>query len=132
MFSGWPLGLENMNIRLGVVDSLQAVGEQYSSRVRSASFSSFTSSELNTESTRSFFQDHSVSLGRLIGMKPKQGGDFYLKDSIHFEEYQQVSTQKASSNAIKRHEIAMSRGICIPLFLNVLVKINPSRNCSRG
>ncbi|KAI3936940.1 hypothetical protein MKX01_015155 [Papaver californicum] len=119
---GWPLGLENMNIRLEIMDDFQIEREP-----RSTSFSSFTSSELNTESTRSSFQDHSVSLGRLLGMKTRQGEDFYFKDSTHLEE-----THGVLSTATKRHEMDTSQGICIPLFLNFRLKISPSKSCARG
>ncbi|XP_026392131.1 uncharacterized protein LOC113287559 isoform X2 [Papaver somniferum] len=83
---GWPLGLENMNIRLEIVDNFQISREPYTSQPRSTSFSSFTSSELDTESTRSSFQDPSVSLGRLLGMKPRQGEDFHFEDLTRLEE----------------------------------------------
>ncbi|KAI3986747.1 hypothetical protein MKX01_014285 [Papaver californicum] len=76
---GWPLGLENMNIRLEIVEDFQIEREPYTSRPPSTSFSSFTSSELDTESTRSSFQDHSVSLGRLLGMKTRKEKIFTSK-----------------------------------------------------
>ncbi|KAI3888742.1 hypothetical protein MKX03_013910 [Papaver bracteatum] len=124
---GWPLGLENMNIRLEIVDNFQISREPYTSQPRSTSFSSYTSSELDTESTRSSFQDPSVSLGRLLGMKPRQGEDFYFRDLTRLEE-----THGVLSTATKRHEIDTSHGICIPLFLNFRFKISPDKSCGRG
>ncbi|KAG6778780.1 hypothetical protein POTOM_015126 [Populus tomentosa] len=71
--NGWPLGL--MSTRLRVMETIQAApAEPYSLRIRSSSFSSFSSSNLDTESTASFFQDRSVPLGRLIGIRPGNGG----------------------------------------------------------
>ncbi|XP_077228205.1 uncharacterized protein LOC143861162 [Tasmannia lanceolata] len=124
MLIGWPLGLENMNMRLRVIDTLQ-VTESNSFRLRSASFSSFTSSDLDTPSTRSFFPDHSITLGRLIGIKPGEG-DLYFTNSIHPEELDQASMVNVTSQATKSHEMAVSRGLCIPIILSVFVKINPS------
>lgn len=45
MPSGWPLGLENMNMRFRVMERLQAASED----PNSTSISSFTSSDLDTE-----------------------------------------------------------------------------------
>eukprot|EP00262_Sarcandra_glabra_P012014 TRINITY_DN2995_c0_g1_i1.p1 TRINITY_DN2995_c0_g1~~TRINITY_DN2995_c0_g1_i1.p1 ORF type:complete len:127 (+),score=7.69 TRINITY_DN2995_c0_g1_i1:141-521(+) len=125
MSSGWPLGLENMNIRLrGTETTLQAAAvEPNSFHTRSTSFSSFTSSDLDTESTKSFFQDHSITLGRLIGIKSGEG-DLYFTESIQSEEHNPPST-------VKRHEMDVSHGICIPLILSVLIKIGSSRSSSR-
>ncbi|KAJ8616392.1 hypothetical protein MRB53_035764 [Persea americana] len=53
---GWPLGLENMNMRLQVMETLQATSmEQNSYYVHSSSSSPISSSDFDTESTRSFF-----------------------------------------------------------------------------
>lgn len=49
MPNGWPLGLEIMNMRFRVVESFPAAVEPYSLHVPSASFSSFSSSNLETE-----------------------------------------------------------------------------------
>lgn len=49
MANGWPLGLEIMNIRLRVVDSLPAAAQPYSLHLPSNSFSSLSSSNLDTE-----------------------------------------------------------------------------------
>ncbi|KAJ0016617.1 hypothetical protein Pint_10520 [Pistacia integerrima] len=96
---GWPFGLEIMNARLEVMESRQqaapaVVDQPYSIQMRSISFSSISSSNLDTESTASFFQDHSVSLGKLIGLK---AGDrrrsLYFPNAFHFEE----GNQKISS-----------------------------------
>ncbi|KAI3456232.1 hypothetical protein Pfo_012895 [Paulownia fortunei] len=78
--NGWPLGLGNMNSRIRVVRTSQLVAppQPYASRLRrSSSFSSFSSSNLDTESTASFFLDQSVSLGRLIGIRPANAGSLY-------------------------------------------------------
>ncbi|XP_012091661.1 uncharacterized protein LOC105649581 [Jatropha curcas] len=125
--SGWPLGLEIMNMRLQVrvMESVQAApAELYSNaRSRSPSFSSFSSSNLDTESTASFFQDHSVSLGRLIGIRPGNG-DFYFPRRIHLDEWEGKSVRSVNSEVSTTHRSEMSQGICIPL----LEKMSRSRS----
>ncbi|THG22193.1 hypothetical protein TEA_005530 [Camellia sinensis var. sinensis] len=78
MPNGWPLGLGNLNMRLRVTESLHpAATEPHPLHTPSSSCSSFSSSNLDTEidqSTASFFQDHSVSLGRLIGIRSRETG----------------------------------------------------------
>ncbi|KAI7732082.1 hypothetical protein M8C21_031361 [Ambrosia artemisiifolia] len=56
---GWPLGLQPMNLR-AVSFSTMVSG--------SPSSSSYSSSDLDTESTGSFFHDRSVTLGNLMGV----------------------------------------------------------------
>ncbi|WOL02216.1 hypothetical protein Cni_G10935 [Canna indica] len=66
MPGGWPFGLQSLTFRLW-----RATATAPSFRhIHSDSFSSSSSSDLDTESTRSFFQDHSRTLGSLIGMTP--------------------------------------------------------------
>ncbi|XP_059438734.1 uncharacterized protein LOC132171440 isoform X2 [Corylus avellana] len=130
--SGWPLGLGIMNMRLRVLQRLpaSAAAEPHSLRVASTSFSSFSSSNLDTESTASFFQDHSVSLGRLIGIRPGERSGFYLQNSINFEEHNMMPARDANTD-VSRHRVDMSRGICIPLLLGALVKMSRSKSKSR-
>lgn len=53
MPSGWPLGLGNMNMRFRVMETFQAAATDPNHfGMRSTSFSSFTSSELDTEVIR--------------------------------------------------------------------------------
>lgn len=164
MPSGWPLGLGNMNMRFQAMETFQpASTDPNYFGVRTTSFSSFTSSELDTEvilfysffssvfiviikehlkvyqvflgiwqSTRSFFQDHSITLGRLIGIRPGEG-DLYLTNSIHHpEEHDRVSMMSARSRSSMQHQTEEPRGICIPLILCVMVKISRSRNKTRN
>ncbi|KAJ8626139.1 hypothetical protein MRB53_019446 [Persea americana] len=133
MPSGWPLGLGNMNMRFRVMETFQAAATDPNHfAMRSTSFSSFTSSELDTESTRSFFQDHSITLGRLIGIRPGEG-DLYLTNSIHHpEEHDRVPMMSARSPSSKQHQTEEPQGICIPLILCVMVKISRSRNRTRN
>ncbi|KAK4347185.1 hypothetical protein RND71_033524 [Anisodus tanguticus] len=121
--SGWPLGLENMNIRLRVAERSQVVtaavaGEAaYRLYVSSPSFSS---SNLDTESTMSFFQDQSVSLGRLIGIKPGNRGRLELSNRVHCEKKENVSARKSESEDCKGQEgDNMSQKLCVPLLHRV-------------
>ncbi|XP_043702874.1 uncharacterized protein LOC122653025 [Telopea speciosissima] len=132
MSNGWPLGLQTMSTRLRVVDSLQSTTADPSTfHMHSISFSSFTSSELNTESTKSFFQDRSVSLGWLIGLRPQNGEELCLTNS-HLSEDEQVSgAAGATTDMTSRRQMKMSECICVPLLLNVLVRTSRSKNNSR-
>ncbi|KOM37975.1 hypothetical protein LR48_Vigan03g135700 [Vigna angularis] len=65
---GWPLGLRFLNSRLGLVRN--GSGSASFSTVLTASHtpSTVSSSDLDTESTGSFFRDNSITLGSLIGI----------------------------------------------------------------
>ncbi|KAG5242968.1 60S Ribosomal protein [Salix suchowensis] len=67
---GWPLGLRPLNARVGLVRNRDVNGSVSFSTLLSASNSSSTdsSSDLDTESTGSFFHDNSLTLGSLIGV----------------------------------------------------------------
>ncbi|KAJ4977239.1 hypothetical protein NE237_002345 [Protea cynaroides] len=117
MTNGWPLGLQAMSMRLRVLDSLQATAaDPSSSCMHSVSFTSFTSSDLDTESTKSFFQDRSVSLGRLIGLRP---------DSLHLAEHEQIFAAGATTNMTNKRQMETSEWICIPLLLSIFCKDKP-------
>ncbi|TMW80123.1 hypothetical protein EJD97_023776, partial [Solanum chilense] len=128
--SGWPLGLENMNIRLRVAERSQAVtvaaaGEAaYGLYVSSPSFSSFSSSSLDTQSTLSFFQDQSVSLGRLIGIKPGSRG---ISSRVHNEDVC-VTRSEAEDDYKGQQGDNMSYKLCVPLLHNVLEKMTRKSN----
>ncbi|KAJ8545492.1 hypothetical protein K7X08_018075 [Anisodus acutangulus] len=108
-----------MNIRLRVAERSQVVtatvaGEAaYRLYVSSPSFSFFSSSNLDTESTMSFFQDQSVSLGRLIGIKPGNRGRLELSNRVHCEKNENVSARKSESEDCKGQEgDNMSQKLC--------------------
>ncbi|XP_049384372.1 uncharacterized protein LOC125848532 [Solanum stenotomum] len=136
--SGWPLGLENMNRRLRVAERSQAVtvaaaaaGEAaYRLYVSSPSFSSFSSSSLDTESTMSFFQDQSVSLGRLIGIKPGSRGRLEFSNRVHNEN---VCVRRSEAEDYKGQQgDNMSHKLCVPLLHNVLEKMSRSKSNSHS
>ncbi|XP_041989581.1 uncharacterized protein LOC121740974 [Salvia splendens] len=87
--SGWPLGLGNINFRMTASPPVVAPPQP----VRHIpSFSSISSSDLDTESTASFFPDQSVQLGRLIGIRPICGnkqsekeGNVGQEDDAHID-----------------------------------------------
>ncbi|GLT89589.1 hypothetical protein SLE2022_075670 [Rubroshorea leprosula] len=66
---GWPLGLP-LNARIGFLRNLDLSGSVSFSTLLTASPTSSTvsSSDLDTESTGSFFRDKSITLGSLIGV----------------------------------------------------------------
>ncbi|KAJ7968602.1 Proline-rich protein like [Quillaja saponaria] len=131
---GWPLGLGSMNRRLREVENAEtlpaAAVDPYSLYMPSNSFSSFSSSNLDTQSSASFFHDRSVSLGRLIGIKPGERGRLYFPNSIRFEERERI-LKDSCPDASKGQGIDLSRWICIPLLLGALVKMSQSKKSRR-
>ncbi|OIT27635.1 PREDICTED: uncharacterized protein LOC109213687 [Nicotiana attenuata] len=132
--SGWPLGLENMNIRLRVAERSQVVTAAaateeiaYRLYISSPSFSSFSSSNLDTESTMSFFQDQSVSLGRLIGIRPVNRRKSDVTNRAHLEKNE---NRRSELEDYKCQEGDMTQKLCVPLLHNVLEKM--SRNKSNS
>ncbi|XP_043709504.1 uncharacterized protein At3g17950-like [Telopea speciosissima] len=67
---GWPLGLQPLNVRVGLVRNSNYSGSISFNTLITGSPSSSTdsSSDLDTESTGSFFHDKSMTLGSLIGV----------------------------------------------------------------
>ncbi|KAK4858035.1 hypothetical protein QYF36_009995 [Acer negundo] len=132
--NGWPPGLDIMNTRLRVMEegtqAAQAALEPDSTHTRTISFTSLSSSNLDTESTASFFQHNSLSLGRLIGFKGCNGGSLYFpKPAIRFEEHERRITTTTTtvvrgrcSDVNKGHYnsvVDLSHGICIPLLMKM-------------
>ncbi|MQM19975.1 hypothetical protein Taro_052987 [Colocasia esculenta] len=71
MEGGWPLGLQPLNVRIGQVRNVDFSRSMSFSTLVSGSPTSSTdssSSDVDTESTGSFFHDRSITLGRLIGI----------------------------------------------------------------
>ncbi|XVE51386.1 hypothetical protein DITRI_Ditri02bG0035900 [Diplodiscus trichospermus] len=130
--NGWPLGLQIMSMRLRLHERLQPAApavETYSLRIPSSGFSSFSSSNLDTESSASFFQDNSVSLGKLIGFRPRDRGSMYFQNTIHTDQESNRIHVKGTRKDVSRGRSAdMSQGICIPLILGALVKISRNRS----
>ncbi|KAL5151142.1 hypothetical protein HKD37_13G037615 [Glycine soja] len=126
---GWPFGLGFLNMmRLRVGESLPAASmAPYQLHVPSTSFSSFSSSNLDTESTASFFQDNSVSLAQLIGIRPGDRGRLYFPNSLRFEERKKKLAKSSGSDGSKVQGMDMSRVICIPLL-----KIRKCKKSSRN
>ncbi|XP_020523962.1 uncharacterized protein LOC18436065 isoform X2 [Amborella trichopoda] len=71
---GWPLGLQLSGMRVGLINNINRdLLESISSNTLitgslSLSSSSISSSDLDTESSGSFFYDKSITLGSLIGV----------------------------------------------------------------
>lgn len=82
------------------------------------------------QSTMSFFQDQSVSLGRLIGIRPVNRGKSDFRNRVHLEKNENVSTRRSESEDYKFQEGDMSQKLCVPLLHNVLEKM--SRNKSNS
>ncbi|EPS67168.1 hypothetical protein M569_07609, partial [Genlisea aurea] len=67
---GWPLGLQPMNVRAGIVSRNRelSLSHSFNTFLSASSISSLdSSSDLDTESSDSFFHEKSTSLGSLIG-----------------------------------------------------------------
>ncbi|KAF5944379.1 hypothetical protein HYC85_018456 [Camellia sinensis] len=132
MPNGWPLGLGNLNMRLRVTESLHpAATEPHPLHTPSSSCSSFSSSNLDTESTASFFQDHSVSLGRLIGIRSRERGSVYFPNASRFEQRESLSERRSCLDVPGEHGEEMCQGVCVPLLVTILVKMSRSRSNSR-
>lgn len=87
----------------------------------------------NNQSTASFFQDNSVSLGHLIGLRPGEKGRLYFPNTLRLEETEKKKTLancSCSDDASKVKEVDMSRGICIPILLEALLKISKCKKSS--
>lgn len=84
------------------------------------------------QSTASFFQDNSKSLGRLIGIQPRKGnGDLYLPTRIQLDERERKSVRKASSEVSRGHRPEVSEGLCIPLLVATMEKMSRSKSKTR-
>ncbi|XP_038998672.1 uncharacterized protein LOC120123963 isoform X1 [Hibiscus syriacus] len=135
--NGWPLGLQIMTMRLGLQERYQDAApavEPYSLHIPSSSFSSFSSSNLDTESSASFFQDSSVSLGKLIGHGADESGPLYLQNTIHTTQSNRQLPVRGACNCrdvSRGHGADTSQGICIPLILGALLKISRNKMKSK-
>ncbi|GAB4824391.1 hypothetical protein Ancab_007278 [Ancistrocladus abbreviatus] len=66
---GWPLGLRPLNVRIGLGRNyLGSMSFNTTVLTGSPTSSTDSSSDLDTESTGSFFHDRSITLGSLIGV----------------------------------------------------------------
>jgi hypothetical protein len=84
------------------------------------------------QSTASFFQDKSVPLGRLIGIRPGNGG-LYFPRRVHADEQGKIAVRAiraASSEVSGARRADMSHGICIPLLAGTLEKMSRSKSKS--
>ncbi|KAL5991962.1 hypothetical protein ACLOJK_012874 [Asimina triloba] len=68
---GWPLGLQPLNMRIGLARNREASSSMsFSTLITDTSTSpSVSSSDLDTQSTGSFFPEKSTTLGNLIGIR---------------------------------------------------------------
>ncbi|KAK1420427.1 hypothetical protein QVD17_22011 [Tagetes erecta] len=128
--NGWPFGLGSMNTRLSIGVSVEAdtsAREPNTFHGPSSSFSSFSSSNFDTESTASFFQDNSVSLGRLIGLRPQDNGTLYFPRPVRIPQQRPERYDESPYT----HQMESPRGVCVPNLLSILVKMSRSRSHSR-
>lgn len=67
---GWPLGLQPLNVRVGGMVRNRDLNASlsFNTLLTSSPISSDDSSDLDTQSTGSFFHDKSITLGSLIGI----------------------------------------------------------------
>ncbi|KAM7263605.1 hypothetical protein ACFE04_001288 [Oxalis oulophora] len=130
--NGWPLGLEVMNTTLQVEENSQAaapVTQPHSLHIRSTSFSSFSSSYLDTQSSASFFKDHSVSLGRLIGFQPVERKGLYVPNTALIEEPDEgiSAIRESCADVSTSRRVDMFQSICIPVLMCAFVKMRRTR-----
>ncbi|XP_022142254.1 uncharacterized protein LOC111012415 [Momordica charantia] len=120
ILGGWPLGLEVMNTRLRMTqpERLPTIANLH---IPSMSFSSLSSSELDTVSTASFFQDHSVSLGRLIGIRPAD--KTWLCFPTATDGSESVSVNAGGLDVSKTNGDEISGRICIPIVIGIVLKM---------
>ncbi|CAA2984443.1 Hypothetical predicted protein [Olea europaea subsp. europaea] len=126
--NGWPLGLGNMNMRFALEEaSVSAEAVPYAAhRSPSSNFSSKSSSNLDTESTASFFTDQSVSLGRLIGIGLGNRGNMHCPNTVIGQQHGSLRSQPDASKYSDD-----SQGLCVPLLNNVIGKMSRCRSSSR-
>ncbi|XP_057764444.1 uncharacterized protein LOC130985474 [Salvia miltiorrhiza] len=119
--NGWPLGLGNINSRITAPGASEPVAPPPQPRLRQrqiSSFSSLSSSDLDTESTASFFPDQSVQLGRLIGMRPIGG------NKMQREKEGNVGGEGCHRGGHSPRCGALdSQGFCTPLLHHVIARI---------
>ncbi|PPR82891.1 hypothetical protein GOBAR_AA37823 [Gossypium barbadense] len=85
------------------------------------------------DSSASFFQDNSVSLGKLIGFRQHERGSKHFRKAINGGESIRMPIEATCRDVSRRGQQSadMSQGICIPLILAALVKINKSKSKSK-
>uniref|UniRef100_A0A7C9DF41 Uncharacterized protein n=1 Tax=Opuntia streptacantha TaxID=393608 RepID=A0A7C9DF41_OPUST len=132
MGRGWPLGLGSIYLRLRLVESLPVSAAAATTaeprslfiNVPSNTLSSCSSSNFDTESTVSFFQDNSKTLGRLMGFRPRHNrrSEVYNGNSIHALDLE----EEAQRRSFPEHQIQcsdgfdniqMCKGFCVPLCI---------------
>ncbi|KAK8485105.1 hypothetical protein V6N13_062967 [Hibiscus sabdariffa] len=138
--NGWPLGLQIVSMKIRLQQSLQSSTpavelEPHSSNLSSPSFSSVSSSNLDTQSSASFFQDNSVSLGKLIGFGQHERGSVRcFQNTIPAAEesnWQPVAGSGAGDCEDVSSGDLCRLGICIQVMAGSLVKITRSRSKSK-
>ncbi|KAL3740056.1 hypothetical protein ACJRO7_021348 [Eucalyptus globulus] len=82
------------------------------------------------QSSASFFQDSSVPLGRLIGIRPGNSGRLYFpsSSSIQHEEPDTRLVRGSHSEKTEGRQADAAQGICVPLLLSILVRMSPSKS----
>ncbi|PRQ34027.1 hypothetical protein RchiOBHm_Chr5g0064221 [Rosa chinensis] len=95
---GWPLGLQPMHVRVGLAARDREVSGSVSFNTLltgSPTSSTDSSSDLDTESTGSFFHDRSITLGNLIGINSILE---LSRRSLRGRKTDQICKDKKSSN----------------------------------
>ncbi|XVF76628.1 hypothetical protein PTKIN_Ptkin13bG0281500 [Pterospermum kingtungense] len=95
---GWPLGLQPLNARIGLVRRNHDISGSVSFTTlltASPSSSTISSSDLDTQSTGSFFPDKSITLGSLIGISS------FIEHSRRSTERRTTETSRDQKNNYK-------------------------------
>ncbi|KAI9196782.1 hypothetical protein LWI28_026954 [Acer negundo] len=124
---GWPLGLQPLNLRVGLVGNHGDFSGSVSFNTLitgSPTSSTDSSSDLDTESTGSFFHDRSITLGSLIGVS----SIFELsKRSIRGRKTEAVKEKKKSNNN-KRSRRAWLFSLCSRDSTDIAENVNNNNN----
>ncbi|KAK2643099.1 hypothetical protein Ddye_024862 [Dipteronia dyeriana] len=119
---GWPLGLQPLNLRVGLAGNHGDFSGSVSFNTLitgSPTSSTDSSSDLDTESTGSFFHDRSITLGSLIGVS----SIFELsKRSIRGRKTEAVKEKKKSNN--KRSRRAWLFSLCSRDSIDIAENVN--------
>ncbi|KAM0948277.1 hypothetical protein DsansV1_C07g0076581 [Dioscorea sansibarensis] len=103
--NGWPLGLVQP---VNVIMALEPIGNLDFSGSLSSSNPSITSSDSETESSISFFNDRSITLGSLIGFT-----SIVKTESLSLGYFLEVERRDSNSSPLEKKSSSNSCWLCL-------------------